>query len=104
MSVMASDNACADFIRVLVHPISDHRRKRPKFLATTSAGIPICISQNPYVCVADALLFEGFDLATTIAFQAADEVGDEEVMTLQEASTWTMPGYGQVLPFRKRAP
>jgi hypothetical protein len=77
------------------------RRGRLRFLVTM-AGKVVCFSENPIVCTAEALLDKGHELSTAVTFHDASN-GLEEVMTLQQAAEWQMPGLGNVVPFRRTA-
>jgi hypothetical protein len=85
---------------IVIHQIRDRRRGGYQFVATLE-GREICRSRNPVICSAAALLDEGYDPATMIAFQDA-EIGDEEVMTLSDAVEWEIRGLGKVIPYARR--
>ena len=96
--VKPNHHARPDLIRVIVHQIVD-RRGRHRFL-TTMAGRAICVSRNPIICTAEALLAAGYDLSTSVTFcDASNDL--EEAMTLAEAIEERLPGLGSVVPFRK---
>ncbi|AJA61038.1 MULTISPECIES: hypothetical protein [Bradyrhizobium] len=99
MSMMANNDARLATVRLTIHAIGDLRDARRLHRVNLGQRL-LCVSKNPVLGASSALLDEGLDPETVVAFE--DPYFEiERVLTLREATAWRLPGLGVVVPFEK---